>query len=1304
MKKNRGFVFIETMVTIVILSAALLSLYSLFNALVIREKRRHYYDDPIYIYRANYITNMFIEKYLAAGSNSSTSILNDESYNYALAADLLAIDGEHSSHIRSISCDNDFFDNINNSKSECETFFNDNQIYKMYVASYDLSFLKACSNKKLKEGLDLNDTCTEYEYMSSQAKQYIKTLKYIKGANGYYFIYEFNDNGRGGACTSDDCIHQFAAVKRGTVNDVDVYGGASGSIVVKNGTISIPDDEVADNYNIGTFTNLVGNGSFEDQSQTNFSLENLSYAYSNTEQSNGSSSLKITNTSNNSAGYLIFDDDIATNSSSDYYCRYSSKSKTQTSLYFPYSVRKKLANNATGTTWNTISGILTKPEYESSNVAIGLSYDSSSNATAYIDDLMCLNVNDVFTGDSYPSESWFNQISYFDGSINVGYKVTPDGGSASFIVNPDAGFSMSDISIDCNDGSDGATVIGNRIYMNNISGNAVCTIDFSPENNDNRNYTITYDLDGGTMSNSNPAEYNRNSPAIILREPTKSGYRFVGWSGGKNLYNPSDAGATNGGIKMVGDSIIFDHSLVPDNAISYLGIQTNYNNTNYNYPFQVSASSAFGRKTGTFVKDSTFNNVYFKMNSHSKDPVIDLSNITFKDSTKYTVSFNVIEFNSKRNYAKVNNFQIEEGETATAYERYVVREKNVTIPRGSTGNRHYVANWIPIQDSKTYSLNLHLNGGTIYGKTSVNEITVLNNEAFDIPIPEKSGYLFNGWKELVGTFNDEEFEHVKVYNNNSNGAVIKKLVNKSLDNPLSATTKELVISNTASGPTKPGLGGFYYRFDAKPNQTYIHIFVAKLPEGVYFHNANNNIGTGGSTKWITSQAGTGKFQTYAYIVNTGSGTLSANTFGHVYMSVSKTNTWNNGAANSIEELAGIYTSAFIASSEIYNITNSVIKNNLNNGEGNIDLHAQWVAPKTLTINPNGGTYKNDTTNYTTKGVPGGVERLSNYLEKPGYIFSGWDVSGSGSVDYFDEFNMSTATSYKVMNFNSASSALPKVYNNSSGGAVTIGMVNDSQSNGYALKVTTNGSASPGTGGIYADLYPNDANKIIVVAINAKIPTGYKLQNGGLGNMYSGVGSNYAPGYNDNVGTGEFKTYYIPIYMGKTGFFQNCVYLHLTGSNNTSVTWYVKSFGVYTFDKKDLISKFNFGDGDTTLTAKWSTGGAGIIFNPNGGSFNTNYVACWKNSYYVVNNVVWRFYFYNTNYGTFPGSTNYNWTPDSRVTTYSGHTFQGWYTAASGGTKIFNADGTLVPNVSGYSDSSSKWIKYDSNVTLYAHWS
>ena len=44
-------------------------------------------------------------------------------------------------------------------------------------------------------------------------------------------------------------------------------------------------------------------------------------------------------------------------------------------------------------------------------------------------------------------------------------------------------------------------------------------------------YTISYTLDGGTVSEENPTSYTIESEDITLNNPTKEGYRFDGWTG-----------------------------------------------------------------------------------------------------------------------------------------------------------------------------------------------------------------------------------------------------------------------------------------------------------------------------------------------------------------------------------------------------------------------------------------------------------------------------------------------------------------------------------------------------------------------------------------------------------------------------------------------------------------------------------------------------------------------------------------------------------------------------------------------------
>lgn len=83
---------------------------------------------------------------------------------------------------------------------------------------------------------------------------------------------------------------------------------------------------------------------------------------------------------------------------------------------------------------------------------------------------------------------------------------------------------------------------------------------------------------------------------------------------------------------------------------------------------------------------------------------------------------------------------------------------------------------------------------------------------------------------------------------------------------------------------------------------------------------------------------------------------------------------------------------------------------------------------------------------------------------------------------------------------------------------------------------------------------------------------------------------------------------------------------------------------------------------------------------------------------------------NGNGGTFPQGTSFTMTYKSgnynsfngwNIPTRSGYRFKGIYTASSGGTQIYNANGVCTMDGT-YFNSSSQWI-YQGNKTLYAQW-
>ena len=86
----------------------------------------------------------------------------------------------------------------------------------------------------------------------------------------------------------------------------------------------------------------------------------------------------------------------------------------------------------------------------------------------------------------------------------------------------------------------------------------------------------------------------------------------------------------------------------------------------------------------------------------------------------------------------------------------------VIIPKGSIGDRHYIANWEPIEYTITYNLN---NGKLLEGVTNPEKYTIETN-TFTLNNPVKTGYTFLGW---TGTGLTEK---------NSDGQIVDKLTDQ----------------------------------------------------------------------------------------------------------------------------------------------------------------------------------------------------------------------------------------------------------------------------------------------------------------------------------------------------------------------------------------------------------------------------------------------------------------------------------------------------------------------------------------------
>lgn len=169
-----------------------------------------------------------------------------------------------------------------------------------------------------------------------------------------------------------------------------------------------------------------------------------------------------------------------------------------------------------------------------------------------------------------------------------------------------------------------------------------------------------------------------------------------------------------------------------------------------------------------------------------------------------------------------------------------------------------------------------------------------------IPFPislKGAGYPLYDDPEFASGNND-----VHVYNNSGNDTVT---ITRVLDNESSNSSGYILRIYTSTGTVTPGRGGFCLVIPSRENAVFAQIFRAKIPTGFSVVNAENSMGTGYSTHWLTDTAGTGKWEWYIRITICGTG----GTFhdgGHVYLKGSGEVMWYLSYCNVIDLTNGKY--------------------------------------------------------------------------------------------------------------------------------------------------------------------------------------------------------------------------------------------------------------------------------------------------------------------------------------------------------------------------------------------------------------
>lgn len=174
MKKN-GFVFIETIVAIVVLTSSLLLLYNTFTKVLQKEKTRVYYDDVTYIYRSYYLKDRINELNIM-------SVLNDLNSNNDKYFVTIGMEYE------------ELFKGYEKEKTYISNMLEDLEVSQIIILKENkVDNIKRCTLE-----CSLNKDCNEYENcngvytnLSEEFINYLKSI-YIDVSCTYVMAVEYN--------------------------------------------------------------------------------------------------------------------------------------------------------------------------------------------------------------------------------------------------------------------------------------------------------------------------------------------------------------------------------------------------------------------------------------------------------------------------------------------------------------------------------------------------------------------------------------------------------------------------------------------------------------------------------------------------------------------------------------------------------------------------------------------------------------------------------------------------------------------------------------------------------------------------------------------------------------------------------------------------------------------------------------------------------------------------------------------------------------------------------------------------------
>ena len=256
-------------------------------------------------------------------------------------------------------------------------------------------------------------------------------------------------------------------------------------------------------------------------------------------------------------------------------------------------------------------------------------------------------------------------------------------------------------------------------------------------------YTITMDLNGG--SGKEKVIYTITDEDFELPTPTRNGYEFVGWTG-EDITTPQTSvkipkGST-GNKAYTANWQVIEYTITLDTNGGPVVSPIKYTvedlftlpyilRPGYEFAGWTLDGSGMLPFTPLIIYPGTTGDLHYKAEWRLAEYTItmDLDGGSGQEKVVYTITDEEFELPTPTR----NGYEF----VGWTGERITTPQTSVKIPKGSTGNKAYTANWKVIR----YTITLVTNGGAVIASI---RYTVEDSVTLPIP-PDRPGYEFSGW-------------------------------------------------------------------------------------------------------------------------------------------------------------------------------------------------------------------------------------------------------------------------------------------------------------------------------------------------------------------------------------------------------------------------------------------------------------------------------------------------------------------------------------------------------------------------------